>query len=432
MFKISEEANPNYLAQIVELKNLEKHPNADRLQICKIQGNNVIVSLNAKDGEVYVYFPLECSINKEFLSWSNLFSEKDLNNDKESSGFFSKRARVRAVKLRGVPSEGYAVPMEQLLNWISIKSEKEIKFNKDWITKEFDYFGDISICQKYVNVIEQRKEQNKKANSVKGTNRLIPGQFNLHIDTLHLKKLIKNVWPDDYISITKKYHGTSAVISNVLCKKPLTWVEKILKKLGIDIVTKKYDLIYSSRKVVKNGTINKYSPEFTSDIWGIVAKDLKRFIDPGITLYVEIVGYMPTGGYVQSKYDYGCEPGQYKALVYRVTHTDCNGEVFEYTHSQVKEYCNRKGLNMVHTFYYGLAKDLFPNIDIDEDWNNNFLEKMSNTYLEKKCSDCKNKVPDEGIVLRRDIANKIDVYKLKSFKFLMMETEQLDDENFID
>lgn len=32
MLTTSKEANPNYLAKVVQLKNLQKHPNADRLQ----------------------------------------------------------------------------------------------------------------------------------------------------------------------------------------------------------------------------------------------------------------------------------------------------------------------------------------------------------------------------------------------------------------
>ena len=71
--KISEKANPNYLAKVVKLNNIRKHENADRLQCVAIDGNNVITGLDAKDGALYVYFPLESAINKEFLSWGNSF-----------------------------------------------------------------------------------------------------------------------------------------------------------------------------------------------------------------------------------------------------------------------------------------------------------------------------------------------------------------------
>jgi hypothetical protein len=117
--------------------------------------------------------------------------------------------------------------------------------------------------------------------------------------------------------------------------------------------------------------------------------------------------------------------------VYRITHTDSDGRIFEYSPAQVDEYCKRKGIKAVETLYYGKAGDLF-DVDVENHWHQNFLQKMCETYLEKDCSLCNNKVPDEGVVLRRDVPNAIDVYKLKSFKFLLGETALLDNENFVD
>jgi hypothetical protein len=435
MFKISDKANPNYLAQIVKLENIRPHPNADRLQIAVIQGNSVIVSLDAKEGDVYVYFPLECAINKEFLSWSNSFSDKTLNADKEQSGFFNPKGRVRAVKLRGTPSEGYALPYQKFFDWISMKSGMTVLLIDELIGKEFDSFDNILLCEKYVNPIalrKQNKENNKKKGKKAVESKLIEGQFHFHISTPNLRKLISEISPEDYISITRKYHGTSAVISKVLCKKKLNWIEKLLKKLGVNIVDTEYDMVYSSRRVIKNGDIRGDSAVhyYSHDIWGDAAKVLEPSLEPGISLYLEIVGYVGES-YIQSGYDYGCQPGKFDTYVYRITHTDPDGNVFEYSPTQVKEYCIRKGINSVPEFYYGKAKDLF-DISTEEHWHENLHEKLCGTYLEKYCWDCNGKIPDEGIVLRVDKPNEICVFKLKSFAFLEMETKQLDDENFVD
>lgn len=431
MFRISDKANPNYLAQIVALDNLRPHPNADRLQIATIQGSSVIVSLDAKEGDVYVYFPLECTINKEFTSWSNGFSDKSLNSNKEVVGFFGKHARVRAVKLRGIPSQGYALPAQKFLNWLEEKTGKSIPLKEELIGKEFDSYDDVLICEKYVNplAIKNQNKANKKKGKKASESKLIENQFHFHIDTPQLKKLVANVSPNDYISITKKYHGTSAVVSKILCKRKLNWVEKLLQRLGVNIVDKEYDLVYSSRRVIKNGDSVQHF--YTSDIWGDAAKFLEASLEPGITLYLEIVGFVKEGGYIQPKFDYGCSPGTFDVYVYRVTHTDCDGNVFEYSPAQVEEYCLRKGIKPVKTLYYGKAKNLF-DIDTENHWHQEFLKKMIENYTEKNCELCRNKVPDEGIVLRRDVPNQIDVYKLKSFRFLEMETKELDNENFID
>ena len=40
----------SYLAIVAELKNVRLHPGADRLQICEVQGYQVVVGLDAKEG----------------------------------------------------------------------------------------------------------------------------------------------------------------------------------------------------------------------------------------------------------------------------------------------------------------------------------------------------------------------------------------------
>jgi hypothetical protein len=432
MFKISEKANPNYLAQIVALENIRPHPNADRLQIATLQGNSVIVGLDAKEGDVYVYFPLESSINKEFISWSNGFSDKSLNADKGLVGFFGKNARVRAVKLRGIPSMGYAVPANKLLAWI----DDTLYLKEEWIGQEFDSYNDILVCEKYINPLTLKNQNKEKKNQKKVVRepKVVDGQFRFHPDTLQLKKSIHNISPNDYISITRKLHGTSWVASRLLCNKKLTRFEKILKRFGIKIQDTHYDLLWASRRVLKNGFLEIGNKDhfYSYDLWEEIAKSVEYAIQDSITLYGEAVGYTKTGAYIQNGYDYGCPVGQFATYVYRITTTNHSGQVYEFSHRQVKDYCEKNGLNMVPEIYYGKAKDLYPELSVNDHWHQNFLDRLIEDYLEKDCELCKSKkVPDEGICLRKDIFDS-EIYKLKSFKFLEWETKELDDENFVD
>lgn len=477
MFKISEKANPNYLSQIVRLDNIVPHPNADRLQIAVIQGNSVIVSLDAKEGDVYVYFPLECAINKEFLSWGNSFSDKSMNADKEVVGFFNSKGRVRAVKLRSVPSMGYALPFDKFCDWLKEKTGKSVDFKEDLINKEFDSYGDILVCEKYVNPVALSKQNKEKKNQKKVVRepKVVDSQFHFHINTPQLRKLINNISPNDYIAITRKLHGTSWVAARLLCNKRLTWREHLLEEFGVDINTSEYDLLWASRKVLKNGyrevDIWRYVRElkkkifkngifgtgvwedireikrkifedtfpnsmknhfYSYDLWEDIAKSVEYGIQDSITLYGESVGYTKTGSFIQNGYDYGCKPGTFKTYIYRITTTNQSGQVYEFSHNQVKDYCEKFGLTMVPELYYGKAKDLYPDLSVKEHWHENFLQRLIEDYLEKDCDLCKSqKVPDEGICLRKDIFD-IEVYKLKSFKFLEWETKQLDDENYLD
>ena len=74
---------------------------------------------------------------------------------------------------------------------------------------------------------------------------------------------------------------------------------------------------------------------------------------------------------------------------------------------------------------------MYPDIVQDENWKNNFVDRLTQNYLEHDCHICKNKVPEEGIVLRFDGLN-IDPYKLKSKRFVLKESENKEKEDFVD
>lgn len=419
-FQIKTE-NPNYLAKIVKLSAGRKHPNADKLQIFNIDGNNVITGLDAKESDIYIYFPLECAINKEYLSWSNSFSSPELNADKTKKGFFPNTGRVKAVRLRSQPSEGYIVPISNLAEWLKIDID-EFK-----VGTEFSHYGDILICEKYVVKKSFDTSDNKnKHGKIKRESRLVDNQFRLHVDTANLKRFINDISPEDFISISYKIHGTSFVAGKILCKKPLKLYERILKKIGVQIIDSQYDLVFSSRRVIKNAYADQKTQDFyDTDIWGLVAKKLEPSIKNGISLYGEIFGQTPTGQWIQSMFDYGTAPNQHDYAIYRITYTSPSGDVIEFTEGQLIEYCKKYGLNTVPYFYRGKAKDVFPELSITEHWHENILEKLKEKYTEKNCYMCKNVRPEEGVVIRVE-SDTFKAYKLKSFKFLELETKELD------
>jgi hypothetical protein len=456
MLNVSKKAHLNYLARVVKLNNLRKHTNADRLQVETIDGNNVITGMNAVNGMLYVYFPLESAINKDYLAYSNSFVDKTLNRDPETKGYFNPSGRVRATRLRGERSEGYIVPVSDISNWLK-SIGVDFDFTEKMVDQEFDSIGNIVLCEKYLNwkAIKAARQQTKNVTKKAKVSRLVEDQFHFHIDTPQLKKFISNVKPDDNIWITRKLHGTSAVISNVLCVKKLNWFERLLKKFGVNVVDSHYDLVYSSRKVVKNGYLepseSNFNHYYSSDIWGDCAKRYEHCLKPGISLYGEIVGYTPDGAYIQKGYDYGCEPGQFDFYVYRVTFTSATGDVYEMSPDQMKHYCGKYGIKTVPEFYYGKAELLTDScltrykwenqpyvydgkLKPNPEWQSELLYRLCEQYLEKDCTDFRfsdvvsnQSAPDEGICLRIDRPLDIELYKLKSFAFLERETKMLDE-----
>jgi len=218
-------------------------------------------------------------------------------------------------------------------------------------------------------------------------------------------------------------HNTSAVFSRVLCYQQKNWLQKLLG-ISNNRLAKEYRNIYSSRSVIKNRRDGKY----TDDLWGKWARELFEncSLQDGVSVYGEIVGYVNHSKMVQKGYDYSCKPDENKLYVYRITHTDENGNVREYSFNEIRDYCDFQDLETVPIFYQGKAKDLFPNIAIDDEWRKNFLHSLSEKYLEKNCQFCKTKVPAEGIVLRIESKDKKPALKLKSFRFKEKESKERD------
>lgn len=420
MLSKSKDHNPNYLAKVIELKGLHKHPNADRLQVVSIDFQNVITGPDAKDGDIYVFFPLECKINTNFLSATNAFRDKELNADKEQVGFFENKGRVRAVKLRGEKSMGYIVPYHVVSDFTQERIGEPLT-----IGEEFDTMNGVLMCEKYQVPVKQGTQRSlgKKPR----ISRLVDGQVRLHVDTENLRKNMYKIEPQHNVSITYKLHGTSFWVANVLTKRKLNIVERLLKKLGVAIKDQEYDYVYGSRKVVKNEyETQKTQDYYGGDMWGTIKDELKEFVPKGYTFYGECVGYTKGGEAIQSKYDYGCLQHFHKNYIYRITFTNADGLVRELSNAEIERWANNAGFEFVPLIYTGTLQDLYPDIGLEEHWHENVMKKLEELYEGKDCYMCKNVVPAEGIVLRKESGTEFEAYKLKSFKFLEYETALLD------
>lgn len=423
---VERKGNPNYCATIIEITNLIPLEKCDNIQGTNIFGNHVIVSKDVKVGDVGVFFPVETSIKEHFLSVNNLYRDKTLNTNSEMSGFFELNGRVRCMKLRGYKSEGFYMPLQSLYN---IVNKSDICYIAELpIGTEFDYVDGKLLCEKYLVPVKQvlTSKSSKKDKKLKSINRLIEGQFHFHIDTLALGKNIHKFDESDIISITEKLHGSSFVVSNILCKRKLSILDRLAKFLRAHVKTQEYANIYSSRTVIKNKyATNNPGGFYKEDIWGAVNKELSPFLEKGMTIYGEVVGYLESGKMIQKSYDYGCTIGKHDNYIYRITYTNEDGKVYEWSMLQVQQWCKEKGLRAVPLHYYGTIFNFLGDAYIS-DWRDTFLTFLTDKYLEKKCPRCKNDVPNEGVVVRREILD-IDSYKHKSFLFKVRESKEADE-----
>lgn len=424
--KLEVKNNVNYSAQIVEIKNLISLENCDNIQGTMILGNHIIISNDVREGDVGVFFPVESKLSDDYLKFNNLYRDKTLNEDQDKQGFFELNGRVRCVKLRGSKSEGLFMPLESLSYCLSIYIP-DLFIEK--LGESFDHINDIKICEKYVIPKRQQSQRSKQGKKPK-ISKIVPDQFHFHLDTEQLGRNLDRFTLDTPIQVSVKVHGTSAISSNILCKKKLNLFHKLLLKSRIKLETTYYDNIYSSRKVIKNDDINKTQHFYSEDIWQKGNDFLKEYLDKGMTIYYEIVGYLSDNSYIQKGYDYGCDPGKFDIYIYRITYTNTDGKIYEFSSEQLQIWCKERGLKSVIELWRGTIQNLF---DIygcqltSENWKDNIVEYLRDIFeIEKDCYLCKNKVSFEGIVLRKLDTLGFEAYKLKSFNFLKRETDLLD------
>ncbi len=408
----------NYKAKVVKISEYKKHPNADKLFIITVDFQNVITGEEPELGSLAVYFPVMSKINLEFLRAINGFAHSNLNENIEVRGFFGDNGRVRPIKLRGIPSEGYLHPIQDVQEFLKVKLHEGDEFNSA---------GGRILCEKYT--IKASGENNAKDRIGRSPriSRLIDNQFKLHNDTENLRRNIQKLSPEDLIEISYKKHGCNFTVGNLLTKRKLPWYEKLLNKIGVKVLDRQYDYVYGSRRVVKNEYETQESKHFYGvDIWSLAKDKLKESIPKGYTLYCEIVGQTPTGEWIQKEYDYGTKEKEFKVFVFKITCTNVDGFTINLSPNQIRQFCDKFGLEYSSTlFYYGRARDLFP-ISTTGHWHQNFLSELEKRYTEKTCHLCVNKVPEEGIVLVREDLFSYDAFKLKSFKFLEREDKQLE------
>lgn len=417
MLTITDDGAPNYLCRVVQVDNIRKHSNADRLQIVTIDGANVIVGLDTKLGDIMVFVPTECQLAECFVKENNLFEDKSLNKDTDKKGYINNKRRVRAIKLRGEYSRALLLPIDYFTIFLD-----GVKFDmREHVGTEFNTVNGVQFSTKYIPPNAKKIQTQNQTKKEKRFNRIIESQFNFHVDTLQIARHLEEFKPEDTIQITHKFHGTSGIAAYVKVRKQVPWWKSIIYKILGEEPTE-YGYIASSRKVIREAHVT--GGYYKADVWNWALNEVKPHLSKGMTLYYEIVGYVPTSQeQIQKGYDYGCHTGQAGIYVYRITTTNEDGEVFEWTTQQVKEWCNHHcHRKAVPELYYGTVANF---LEVSE--SETLMEALRKIpHMEGLDPLCNNPVPFEGVVIRKERAFTLDVYKLKCEAFYEWESQMLD------
>jgi len=404
-----------YQAYITTVKKLRKHSNADRLQVAELFGNDVIVSLDVKEGDLGVYFPTDGKLGLEYAEANKLLRTQGGYLDDE-------KRHVTTIRLRGEKSDGLFMPITSLAKFVKVDTLKE--------GDTIDILKGVVICEKYVPKSKPRKDmpQGKNKEKQKKEDVINYPFFEQHIDTAQLAYNTRSFKEGDDCVISLKLHGTSQRTAHTV-KEHKSKFAKFLNKIGIKTKpTKVWDYVTGTRRVTLNTT------QFGGGYYGSneFRKQWHDFFDgklhKGEEVFYEVVGYVNQDTLImpecdnkktkdkefiktygdKTRFTYGCRVGQSDIYVYRMTMTNEDGQVVEYPWHLVKLRCEQMGVKIcpeLDSFKFTTADDLMERVNAHVDG----ADPIGKTHLR------------EGVIVRIENREKFSAFKQKSFNFKLLE-----------
>lgn len=302
--------------EIVLIDAIEKHPNADRLDIATIKGWQCVVGRNAfQAGDKAIYFPIDSILPPELEA--KIFGP-------ESKVKLTK-SRVRTIKLRGAISQGLLVSLEDL----------GVEFTGTYFRAGDDLTERLGVT-KYEPPVSIGPRSGVQATTRKRTNPF----FRKYTDIENYKNYPKLF--DDELEIVahEKIHGTNFRAGWVPFHPYTIW-EKIIAFFRL---APKWKFVYGSHNVQLQDKF-LYHGFYDKNVYSeAVGKyNLQTLLLPGYVVYGEIYG---SG--IQKGYDYGLKEGERKLAVFDIK---VNDQYLGF--DDLKTLCKVLGLEMAPIVYSG-------------------------------------------------------------------------------
>jgi len=287
----------DFAVKVERVLHVDKHPNADRLDLVTIHGWNCVAQAGTfKAGDLCVYIPID-SILPATL--------EDFIFGVDAKVKLS-RSRVRTIKLRGAISQGLVV------SWSEIDKYLGERLLKSGAKEGLDLTENLGVTKYEPPVSEIPPSMRGTTVSKKNP------AFKEYTDLSNIKYYPELFAVGEDVVITEKIHGTNFRTGWVPFHASTTW-KRFLKFLRL---APQWEFVYGSRRVQmqdryqggsdtfyqKNGSVkhNVYSDT-------VRKYDLKKKLNYGEVVYGEIYG---SG--IQKGYTYGCKEGEHKLVLFDV------------------------------------------------------------------------------------------------------------------
>ena len=441
-----------YNAYITRIKNLHKHPNADRLQLGECFGNTVCVSLEYVDNQLGIYFPCDGQLSVEFAEANNLLRKKDDAGNSIGGYMDESKRNVTAIRLRGERSDGLFLPLTCLETFgdVSVLKEGDV----------INTFNGHEICCKYIPRRNHRQGHVSDGNRTRKKKVDVAPLFAEHADTEQLAYNLGAFKPGDEIEITLKMHGTSQRTGYlpVFQENSFEWDSYFKYLIYALNPVKKWRLAYA-RKFAKpqydwgyvSGTRRTVLEDYDGGYYGSNefreqhSKTFEGKLWKGETVYYEVVGFTHTGAPIMAEgnneklgkdfvkqygkktvFSYGCDSvggidhdgvpygPESDIYVYRMTMTNEDGAVVEYTPDFMRYRCEQMGVKTVPVLWKGRIP-----FGLCEGYEGEWIKDVAEEYYDGPDPIGKTHVR-EGVVVRILNRPKFCAYKHKNFSFKVL------------
>ena len=413
-----------YCGYITTLKDVRPHPNADRMLLATCFGNTVCVGLNSAEGEIGLYLPSDGQVSVEFAKENNLLRLYDENGHSIPGGGYldPDKRNIKAISLRGVKSDGIFLP-------ISCLAYTGVNLDELNVGDTINAVNGHEICQKYVPRNSHRVGRPTDGNRTRKKRAPLAPLFAEHVDTEQLAYNLGAFRPGDEIEITLKMHGTSQRTGYlpVFSGFRRTIWDKLFRRDGEPIYT--YDIVTGTRRTVINGEAGGF---YGSHAFRMPHAELFRGkLWKGETVYYEVVGYTHTGApimatgttpkeYVKEygkkmEFSYGCEPPKSDIYVYRMTMTNEDSNVVEYSPDFMRYRCEQMGVKTVPVFWKGII-----DAEIEDGEAGEIAKQLAELHYDGPDPIGKTHIR-EGVVVRILNRPKFCAYKHKNWCFKVVE-----------